>query len=195
MKERPSTPRKRRTIEGVALILIAVSAILFQRSATASWAEARTAQGLRIEVSPIGLAEHGPSSTRQCRWWPHVGDAELCAVAADGKASKSQVRRAYPLAVIALWSSVLALFLCALRVPRGAPWIGIGVTASVPIVGAFAIWSLQAATKAFVSLAGVELYFANGGFASILGGAVLMGIAAALLLFSESHQRTGPQVS
>src|SRR5262245_5737813 len=92
-------PRRSSVLEGVALLLIAVAALAFQRSATAPWAEARSAAGSRVQVSPIGLADLGLGTTgtapSECRWWPNLGNAELCGVA-SADAMKA-VRRVYPL--------------------------------------------------------------------------------------------------
>lgn len=186
----PGNPRLSRLLEGLTLLLLAVSAILFQRSATAPWAEARAVDGRRLQVSPIGISDFGLGTTGtapvQCRWWPRLGDATLCAVAPDGEASMRTLRRTYPLVVAALWTSVLALFLVALRVPRRAPIVGTIVTAAVPVLGLAALWSLaSSANRALGALAGADVRVYPPGFATMFAGVLLAAIAVGLLLVSR----------
>ena len=182
--------RGARRLEGIALLLIAVSALLFQQSVIRPWAEGRTAAGNRLQVSPIGVADHGAGTTGtppvECRWWPRVGDAKLCEVAPGGEGAMTRLRRAYPLAVAALWTSVLALFLVALRVPRSVPVVGPLVTAAVPILAVSALWSMaSAAGNALSVLRNADLQVAQRGFASMFGGALLCALAVGLLLVSR----------
>jgi hypothetical protein len=172
------------------MLLIALSAILFQRSATAPWAEARTADGRRMQVSPIGLADFGLGTSGtapvECRWWPRLGDVELCDVAPGGEAAMTRLRRAYPLVVASLWTSVVALFLVALQIPRTAPFVGALATMAVPVLALSALWSLaSSATVALSVLANAELQAAPHGYVTVLTGAILMAIAVGLLLFSR----------
>jgi hypothetical protein len=185
----PGNSRAPRLLEGIALLLIAVSAILFQRSATASWAEARVADGRRLQVSPIGLVDFGLGTSgtpaTECRWWPKLGDEALCSVSDNGEPSMARLRRAYPLVVVAMWMSVLALFLNALRIPRSAPAIGIVVTMVVPVVGIVALWSVaSSANAALAVLAGAEVRVAPAGFASVFAAALCMAVACGLLVAS-----------
>jgi hypothetical protein len=97
----------------------------------------------------------------------------------------TRLRRAYPLTVAALWTSVLALFLVALRVPRSAPFVGMLATNAVPVLAATALWSLaSSATAALVAVHNANLHMAQRGFISVLTGAVLCAIAVGLLLVS-----------
>jgi hypothetical protein len=182
----PGNPRVARRLEGVALLLIALSAILFQLAATRPWAEGRSAFGNRLEISPIGVADFGlasPTAKAQCRWWPRIGDATLCQV--DEEAAMTRLRRAYPLAIAALWTSVLALFLVALRIPRSAPFIGILATMAVPVFAVSALWSLASSfTRALVALEGANLHVAQHGFGGMFAGALMTAIAVGLLLVS-----------
>ena len=186
MSSTPGNPRVERRLEGIALLLIAVSAILFQLAATRPWAEGRSAFGNRLFVSPIGVADFGlasPTAKVQCRWWPRIGDATLCAV--DEDAAMTTLRRAYPLTIAALWTSVVALFLVALRIPRSAPFIGILVTMAVPVLAVSALWSLASSfTRALIALEGANLHVAQRGFGSMFAGALLTAIAVGLLLVS-----------
>jgi hypothetical protein len=184
----PGNPRVARRLEGIALLLIAVSAILFQLSATRPWAEGRSAYGNRLEVSPIGIDDFGLSSDTarvQCRWWPQVGDATLCEVRPNGEAAMTRLRRAYPLAVTALWTSILALFLVALRIPRSAPFVGTLATMAVPVLAVSALWSLASSfTGALSALENASMHVAQRGFASMFAGALMTAIAVGLLLVS-----------
>ena len=96
-----------------------------------------------------------------------------------------RLRRAYPLAVAALWTSVLALFLVALRIPRSAPFVGILATMAVPVLAVSALWSLAYSfTGALTTLQGATLHVAQHGFGSIFAGAFMAAIAVGLLLVS-----------
>jgi len=185
----PGNPRRSRLLEGTALLLIAVSAILFQRSATAPWVEARASDGRHLQVSPIGIADFGLGTTgtapTECRWWPTLGNEELCAVASDGAAWMVWLRRTYPLVVIALWTSVLALFLNALRIPRQAPAVGVVVTMVLPALSILALWSVASVAKrALVVLAGLTLEPVSG-FWTMVAATAFTAIAGFLLVLSR----------
>lgn len=186
------------------MLLIAASAILFQRSATAPWAEARAADGRHLQVSPIGLVDFGlgtsGTAARECRWWPKLGDEELCALADNGETHMARLRRAYPLAVVAMWLSVLALFLNALRIPRMAPAIGVVITMVVPLFGIAALWSVvSSANAALAVLAGADMRVAPAAFASVFAAALCVAVAGGLLVTSrlwftanrKKHSNTG----
>lgn len=97
----------------------------------------------------------------------------------------TRLRRAYPLTVAALWTSVLALFLVALRVPRSAPFIGLLATMAVPVIAVSALWSLaSSANGALIALQNANMHVAQRGFASMFAGALLTAIAVGLLLVS-----------
>jgi hypothetical protein len=177
------------------MVLISLAAILFQQSATRSWLSARAADGRHYEVSPIGVDDLGlgtsGTAARQCRWWPQLGDAELCALVPGGDKAMMLLRRAYPLTVVSLWSCVLALFLVALRIPRRWQSLGLIVTAVIPALAVAAIWSLtNAAPRALAALAGTSTSVIPRGFGSIAGGGLLMVIAVVLLLVSRSRGHT-----
>jgi hypothetical protein len=176
------------------MLLIAVSAILFQRSASSTWMEARAATGHQLRISPIGIEDHGPDTSfgpvAQCRWWPKLGDATLCALAPGGEQVMSIVRRAYPLTVVSLWTSVLALFLVALRIPRRAPAAGMVVTMTVPVMALVALWSVASgARRALAVLAEAGASVQPIGFGSMFAGALFMAIAAGLLVSSRIFRR------
>lgn len=180
-----------RTRTGIALLLLAVAAIAFQQGTTRTWANADVPAGERILVSPIGLVRasgeepHAPIA--ECRWWPRLGDPVLCA---PGEASDMEwVRRAYPLSVIAIWTSVLALFLNALRVPRRLPSLGVLAAAAAASLGVIAVWSLLGhAPSALEVLAGASLQVTGAGFVAMCVGTAAAAAAALLL----AGQRRGP---
>jgi hypothetical protein len=188
LNARPGNSGRSRLLEGAALLLLAVSAILFQRSATASVGGA--ADGHHLQVSPIdGIADFGLGTTgtapTECRWWPKLGNEDLCAVAPDGAAWMAWLRRAYPLAVIALWTSVAALFLNALRIPRQAPAIGVAVTMLLPALAILALWSVASGAKrALVVLAGLTLEPVSG-FLIMVAATVFTATAGLLLVVSR----------
>lgn len=98
----------------------------------------------------------------------------------------TRLRRAYPLTVVALWTSVLALFLVALRIPRSAPVIGTLVTMAVPVLALSALWSLVSSTSVALSaLQHASMHAAPRGYASMIAGAVCTILAAGLLVVSR----------
>lgn len=176
------------------MLLIALSAILFQRSATSTWAEGRAANMHRVQVSPIGIRDFGPDASdapiAECRWWPKLGDEALCAIAPGGEADMARIRRAYPLTVVSLWTSVLALFLVALRIPRRAPATGIVVTMIVPVFAVLALWSLASSgRRALTVLASSNISVEPLGFGVMFAGALFMAIAGGLLVSSRIVRR------
>lgn len=186
----PANPRRSRLLEGVALLLIAGSALLFQRAATRPWVETRAADGRHYQVSPIGIADFGLGTTgtapTECRWWPKLGNEELCAIAPGGASRMTWLRRAYPLVVIALWTSVLALFLNALRIPRQAPAVGVVVTMVLPALSVLALWSVASgAGRALAVLAGLTLQPLSGGFGIMVAATVSTAAAGLLLVLSR----------
>lgn len=176
------------------MVLIVIAALLFQRSATAPWVEARGADGRRLQVSPIGLADYGLGTSGtapvECRWWPKLGPEELCAVAPAGASRMAWVRRAYPLTVIALWTCVLALFLVALRIPRQLPVLGTIATTIPPALGVLALWAVAVGSnRALGVLAGLPLHPLFAGFGSMVAAIVLTATAALLLVLSGRPRR------
>jgi hypothetical protein len=179
-----------RTRTGIALILLAVAAIAFQQGTTRAWAYADVPAGERILVSPIGLVRasgeepHAPIA--ECRWWPRLGDPVLCAPSETGDGME-WVRRAYPLSVIAIYTSVLALFLNALRVPRRLPSLGVLAAAAAASLGVIAIWSLLGhAPLGLGVLAGASLQVTRVGFVAMCVGT---GAAAAAALLLAGQRR------
>ena len=169
-------------------MLITVSAILFQRSATASWIELASSDGTQYRVSPIGVVESRSSgSSTECRWWPKLGNDQLCAINdTGGTEHMTWLRRAYPLTVVALWASVLALFLNALRVPRQAPTFGVLVTAALPVLAGIAIWSMwNGAPLALAVLEGLSPQPILGGLGPIGVATALTASAAVLLVVAR----------
>ena len=176
------------------MMLIAVSAILFQRSATSSWAEAIGANGQRLLVSPIGIQDWGRDSAirpvAECRVWPKVGDSSLCELASGGEDDLVKVRRAYPLTFVALMMSVLALFLIALRVPRQLPSLGVIATAVASVVATYSLWQFASGFRnAFVVLQNTRTTVVPIGFGVMFLGAFLMALAVGLLITSRVLKR------
>ena len=178
----------------MALLLLALSALFFQRSATAPWAETRVADGRRLQISPIGLADLGPGSSgtapTECRWWPKLGSQELCAVTAGSTSEVTWLRRTYPLVVVGLWTAVLAIFLNALRlplVPRGA---GVIVAMALPLLAVLAFRGVFiGAPRALAAVAGLSLEPVAAGFGSIAAAAICSTIATVLLVLSGRLRR------
>jgi hypothetical protein len=179
-----------RTRAGIALLLLAVAAIAFQQGSTKTWAWADVPAGDRILVSPIGLVrasgEEPYAPIAECRWWPQLGDPVLCAPAETS--GMEWVRRAYPLSVIAIWTSVLALFLNALRVPKRLPSLGVLAAAAAASLGIIAIWSLLGhAVTGLGVLAGATLQVTRVGFVAMCVGTAAAA-AAALLLAGQQRR-------
>jgi len=106
-------------------------------------------------------------------------------VASDGAAWMVWLRRTYPLVVIALWTSVLALFLNALRIPRQAPAVGVVVTMVLPALSILALWSVASVAKrALVVLAGLTLEPVSG-FWTMVAATAFTAIAGFLLVLSR----------
>jgi hypothetical protein len=181
-------------LEGVALLLLAVSALLFQRSATAPWVEARVADGRRIQVSPIGIVDFGLGTSgtapTECRWWPKLGSEELCAETPGGARAMASLRRAYPFVVVALWTAILGIFLTALRIPHVPRAAGVVIAASLPILAMVAMRGVWvASSEALAALAGLSLQPLAAGFGSIVVGAICSAAAAVLLILSGRLRR------
>ena len=171
-------------------MLITVAAILFQRAATSSWIELTGSNETRYRVSPIGIAEfqRGDSeSASECRWWPRLGNQQLCVINdAGGLQAMTWLRRAYPLTVVALWASVLALFLTALRIPRQAPFLGPAVAAALPVMSCVAMWSIwSAAPRALAVLEGLPVRMLPGGLGLMLVATALTAAAFLFLVISR----------
>ena len=170
--------------------MLVFAAILFQGSATSSWIETTAADGVRYQVSPIGVRQYRDTGTRlesECRWWPRLGSQQLCAVNDVGGATQMKwLKRAYPLTVAALWTAVLALFLNALRVPRQAPSIQVIAALAPSVLGSVALWSMwSGATRALAVLEGLSPQPVMNGFGPVLAATVFSTTAAVLLLVSR----------
>ena len=177
------------------MLVIALAAILFQRSATSTWVEATGANGHRLLVSPIGIQDWGPDSAiepvAECRWWPKLGDAALCELVPGGERDLVRVRRAYPHTFGALWVSVLALFLVALRLPRQLPSLGVIATATAPVIAFFGLHGFSSSVRnAFVVLQTARNTVVPLGFGIMSLGAILMALAVGLLIVSRVLRRT-----
>ena len=173
----------------MALLLLALSALFFQRSATAPWAEARAADGRRLQISPIGIADFGVGTSgtapTECRWWPRLGSEELCAISSDATREVTWLRRTYPYVVIALWTAVLAIFLVALRIPRVPPATGVIVAIVLPLLAALAYRGVfMGAPRALSVISGLSLDPVATGFGSIAAAAICSAVAAILLVLS-----------
>ena len=176
------------------MLLLALSALCFQRSATTAWAEARAGDGRRLQISPIGIVDFGlgtsGTASTECRWWPKLGNEELCAVSTDAEREVSWLRRTYPTVVIGLWTAVLAIFLVALRIPRVPPGAGVIVTIALPVLALLAYRGVfMGAPRALSVLSGLTLETVSTGFASIAAAALCSASAAVLLVLSGRLRR------
>lgn len=176
------------------MLLLAVSALFFQRSATTQWVEARAADGRRIQVSPIGIVDFGLGTSgtapTECRWWPKLGSEELCAEAPDGARAMKSLRRAYPLVVVAMWTAILAIFLTALRIPHVPRAAGVVIAATLPILAMLAMRGVWvASSEALTVLAGLSPQPLAAGFGSVVLGAVCSAMATVLLILSGRLRR------
>lgn len=194
MRPPPGNARRNRLYEGFALLLLALSALFFQRSATAPWAEARTADDRLLQISPIGIADFGPgvsdTSLSECRWWPKLGNEELCAVSTDSAREVTWLRRTYPLVVVALWTAVLAIFLNALRIPHVPPGAGVLVAMTLPLFALLAYRGVfMGAPQALSVISGVPLDPVATGFGSIAAAATCSAAAVVLLVLSGRLRR------
>lgn len=185
----PGLPaRQRRFAEGIALLLLAIAAILFQRSATTSWIEMARVDGVRYHVSPIGVRQYRDASLEsECRWWPRLGSEQLCAINDTGGATQMKwLGRAYPLTVVALWAAVLALFLNALRIPRKAPAVLVVAALAPSVLGSIALWTMwSVAPRALAVLEGLTPHPVLAGFGPMITATLLATTSAVLLLFSR----------
>jgi hypothetical protein len=179
--------QRRRIISAVFMFLVALA---LQRAATATWEEARATDGTRIRITPIGLAHVvAPSdptiATVDCRWWPKIGSATLCAVRPDGAESYRRLRLAYPAIQVALWLAVVSIILQALRVPRQR-WVHVAVSAGVFALVVSAIVLLRnMPAQTFVALDALPIDRTSLG--SRLGwGAALLSFASTVLLIERS---------
>jgi hypothetical protein len=194
LRSPPGNPRRSRILEGVALLLLAVSALGFQGSATAPWAEARAGDGRRLQISPIGIADFGLGTSgtapTECRWWPKLGDEELCAISNDAEREVTWLRRTYPYVVIALWTAVLAIFLNALRIPRVPRAAGVIVAMVLPAFAALAYRGIfMGAPRALRVISGLSLDPVATGFGSIAVAAMCSAVATVLLVLSGRLRR------
>lgn len=174
--------------------MLAISALCFQRSATAPWAEARAGDGRRLQLSPIGIADFGLGTSgtapTECRWWPKLGNEELCAISADAEREVTWLRRTYPYVVIALWTAVLAIFLNALRIPHVPRAAGVIVAMVLPMFAALAYRGIfMGAPRALAVVSGLSLDPVATGFGSIAVAAVCSAIATVFLVLSGRLRR------
>jgi len=182
----PRSPARNRT--GIAMLCLAVAAIALQRGATRPWLASSATDGAAISASPIGLVRvEADGGVTECRWWPRLGDEGLCTVLDE--AAMATVRRAYPLVIVALWTSVAGLFLAVLAVPRQWPWLPAVVAAGASALIVTAIWSLGHAPRALSVLASAPPWFSGGGIMAVGMAAVLTTFAAVLLLDARRVRR------
>jgi hypothetical protein len=161
-----------------------------QRSATIAWGSATAADGSRVRISPIGLSRVAVSSDAttgaSCRWWPEGGDAALCATAAGGERAFANLRRAYPLLSVALWTAVVALFLQVLRIPR-LPGVRAGITwMAAACCGAAVLSVVIGAQRALAVLIGRPVAY-------LTPGSVLVMLAMVLAVTSGWLQLSAPR--
>lgn len=174
--------KTRRVLSGVALFL---SALAVQRASTTPWGEGAAADGTHLLLSPIGLShvvrpQDPIAPTVECRWWPRIGDASLCAPAAGGDRAYERLRLAYPALLVALWLAVGALLLQALRIPR-APAAHVALSAATfALVMSALVIVTRSGPDALAALQGVKLRFDSLGFVLAAGAAMLTAASAFL---------------
>lgn len=172
----------RRVLSAAALFL---SALAVQQAATAPWGEGSAPDGTRFRLSPIGLShvvtpQDPGAPTVECRWWPRIGEASLCAPAPGGERAYARLRLAYPALQVALWLSIAALLLQALRIPR-APIAHVALsTAPFALLASAILIVTRSGPEALAVLQGVRLRFDSLGFALAAGAAALTAASAFL---------------
>ena len=186
---------RRDTRSKLALLCIAVATLCVQRGATLSWGSAEDPGDGRYKLSPIGLtftatSDSGAVNVVACRWWPRLGDADLCAVAPEGADAFASVRMAYPLLSLSLWVAVAALLMQVLRVPRrtgvrtGVTWLsGAFVAMAVVLLTAYA-------RPALASLVDRDVRFGALGFGLAIVAMVAAFLSGWLHLTGRSDRAT-----
>lgn len=179
----------RRIVSAIAMFLCALS---LQWAATAPWGEAAAADGTRYRISPIGIAHvvapNEPSTpTIDCRWWPKVGTQSLCAVVTGYENAYKRLRLVYPGVQVALWMSVAAIFLQALRIPKSRTPHVVFTLVLLAIIVAVIATLRTAPGQALDVLQGIELRFSSLGF--LLGSAAAALSLLSLFLLAEPTSR------
>ncbi|MCC6928445.1 MAG: hypothetical protein IT359_05565 [Gemmatimonadaceae bacterium] len=172
-----------------------LAAVALQRASTQPWGRAAAPDGTTYELSAVGLSRLGRSATdtrTDCRWWPRYGDPALCAPAPGSSAAFAGIRRAYPMLQVALWLSVLALFLQALRVPRNR-----FAQAIVPAASGALAWSaIQAlsrgASHGLAALADAPLHLSLQGYLGAVAAIVLSALSTVLMVASFDDRPPAP---
>lgn len=166
------------TILVAALLLFAAFGLATARPL--GWGSAAPVDDTRYKVSPIGLSHvlqpHQPvSPTRDCRWSPPAGDAELCAAATGGAAAFRALRlvpRLVDLAVVLCLISAALVFVLRPSLSKlRSPILAAAVLSALAAPVVFAI----SAPRALAVLQGLD--FGVGG----TRGTLQVAIAAALL--------------
>lgn len=187
----------RRVASAIAMFL---SALALQWAATTPWAEGSATDGTRYRVSPIGIAHVVTptvpnAKTIDCRWWPKVGTPSLCAVADGGERAYRRLRLAYPGLQVALWLSVAALFLQALRIPRSAG-AHVAIACVLLVLIASVVVVVRTAPSAALSvLQGVTLAYHSLGYVLASGAAALALLSIILLAERGATSRVASDAS
>lgn len=187
----------RRAISAVAICFVAVAT---QRAATSVWASAAAPDGTRYTLSPVGVSRApartpsaaatgapssaSPPTAADCRWWPQYGDRALCAVQPGAEGSFARLRLAYPLLLIALWTSVLSLLLQVIRVPASATRQAVLPTV-VCVSALLAVVFVRQAPNALTAAQGLSFEFGTVGFWLAVAAAGLSAVSATLLLTKD----------
>lgn len=133
-----------------ALLLAAAS---LHPTAPLAWGGADAPDGTRFKVSLVGLSHvldlhRTVSPSRDCRWAPPSGDAELCRVAPEGEAAFIRLRAVLPALRLAVGLCVVA---AGLSLSRRAP-IRLRLAATLAAAAAPALVMLLFATSAGAAL-------------------------------------------
>lgn len=175
--------RERRTRRLLSAVAIFLTALALQRACTLPWGSGGEGDA-RYRLTVVGLSRlsaAGNGAVADCRWWPHYGDAALCAVRPGAAEASGRLRLAYPLLQVGLWLAVASLLLQALRVPRSRV-----AQATVPaLVAAGAVSAIvfvrQGAAQALAALQDVPLHFTGSGAVAALVAAALAATSAVLI--------------
>ncbi len=169
--------------------LLALAGYTLSSSAPRGWAGADAPDGTRFKISLVGISHvleprTTVSPTRDCRWRPPSGDAELCRVRTGGETAWRRLRLLEPALWIAIGMCVIAAVMSAAGVgPRGARIGVILLAAGIPAGLMLAITPTVEA--ALAALEGVEV-----GLAATLATMQAM-LTMLLALLAAGLQRPG----
>lgn len=157
-----------------------VCAILLQRAATGEWGTTPEVNGSHVLVSPVGVSVVAGTTSTDCRWWPVHGDPQLCGATAGAESAFARIRTTYPLLQIALWLSIVALFLVVLRVGHRALAPIATLLVCLCSLAAVSFMVFESATT-LAALAGKTVQFTQLGALAAYGALVTSAISTVLI--------------